>query len=119
MACYRVPREKAMDMKPSDVTRTVTDKALISKAIDGPLSRHMTAGYLELKPGYDRVLSTEYEEINLFLEGSLDYNFEGETFTAQKGDVVLIERGSRKVHYVTEEGCLIFYVLYPQLAPTK
>jgi ethanolamine utilization protein EutQ (cupin superfamily) len=70
--------------------------------------------YFGLKPGYDRELSTEYEEVNLFLEGSLTYSFGGESFTAQKGDVVLIEQGSR-VHYTTEEGCLVFYSLYPQL----
>ena len=116
MACHRIPKQVAMDLKPSDVTRTVSDLALITKSVDKPISQHMTAGYLELKPGYDRELSTEYEEVNLFLEGSLNYSFDGECFTAQKGDVVLIERGSR-VHYTTEEGCLVFYVLYPQLKP--
>lgn len=118
MACHRIPKQVAMDLKPSDVTRTVSDLALITKAIDKPLSQHMTAGYLELKPGYDRELSTEYEEVNLFLEGSLTYSFGGERFTAQKGDVVLIEQGSR-VHYTTEEGCLVFYALYPQLKPRQ
>jgi len=118
MACHRIPRQEAMNLKPSDITRTVSDKALITKAVDKPISQHMTAGYLELKPGYDRELSTEYEEVNLFLEGSLTYSFEDETFTALKGDVVLIEQGSR-VHYTTEEGCLIFYALYPQLKPRR
>jgi ethanolamine utilization protein EutQ (cupin superfamily) len=118
MACHRIPKEIAMDLKPSDVTRTVSDMALITKAVDTPISKHMTAGYLELKPGYDRELSTEYEEVNLFLEGSLTYSFEGKRFIAQKGDVVLIEQGSR-VHYTTEEGCLVFYVLYPQLKPRQ
>ncbi|MCX8045074.1 MAG: AraC family ligand binding domain-containing protein [Desulfobacterota bacterium] len=114
MACRRIPKQAAMDLKPSDLTRTVSDMALISKAIDKPVSTYMTAGYLRLKPGYDRTLSTEYEEINLFLEGSLTYTFEEESFTAEPGDIVLIEQGSR-VHYTTKEGCLVFYVLYPQL----
>ena len=85
MACHRIPKQAAMDLKPSDLTRTVSDMALITKAVDKPLSQYMTAGYLKLKPGYDRELSTEYEEVNLFLEGSLTYSFEGERFTAQKG----------------------------------
>ena len=107
-----------MDLKPSDLTRTVSDMALITKAVDKPVSQYMTAGYLELKSGYDRELTTEYEEVNLFLEGSLTYSFDGQSFTAQKGDVVLIEQGSR-VHYVTTEGCLVFYALYPQLKPRR
>lgn len=114
VACHLIPKHVAMDLKPSDVTRTVSDMAMITKAVDKPISQYMTAGYLKLNPGYDRELSTEYEEINLFLEGSLTYSFGQERFTAQKGDVVLIEQGSR-VHYITEEGCLVFYVLYPQL----
>ncbi len=118
MACHLIPKHVAMDLKPSDVTRTVSDMALITKAVDKPISQYMTAGYLKLKPGYDRELSTEYEEINLFLAGSLTYSFGQERFTAQKGDVVLIEQGSR-VHYTTEEGCLVFYALYPQLKPRQ
>ena len=53
-------------------------------------------------------LSTEYEEVNLFLEGSLTYSFVGERFTAQKGDVVLIEQGSR-VHYITWKKAVWFF----------
>ena len=118
MACHRIPKEVAMDLKPSDVTGTVSDLALITKVIDKPISKHMTAGFLELKPGYDRELSTEYEEVNVFLEGSLTYTFDGESFVARKGDVILIEQGSR-VHYTTSEGCLVFYALYPQLKPRQ
>ena len=118
MACHRIPKEQAMDLKPSDVTGTVSDLALVTKAIDKPISKHMTAGYLELKPGYDRELSTEYEEVNVFLEGSLTYAFDGKSFIARKGDLVLIEQGSR-VHYTTDEGCLVFYALYPQLKPRR
>ena len=114
MACRLVPRAEAMDLKPSDVTRIVTDKALITKAVDSPMSRYMTAGYLRLKSGYDRKLTTEYEEINLFLEGSLTYTFDEQSFTAHTGDVVLIEQGST-VHYHTDEGCLLFYALHPLL----
>jgi ethanolamine utilization protein EutQ (cupin superfamily) len=118
MVCHRIPKEVAMDLKPSDVTGTVSDLAMINKVIDKPISKHMTAGFLELKPGYDRELSTEYEEINVFLEGSLTYAFESESFLASKGDVILIEQGSR-VHYTTNEGCLVFYALYPQLKPRQ
>jgi len=118
MGCHRIPKQQAMDLKPSDLTRTVNDLAMITRAVDKPISKHMTAGYLQLKPGYDRTLKTEYEEVNVFLEGSLTYSFEEEQFTAQKGDVVLIEQGSR-VHYTTEEGCLVFYALYPQLKPRQ
>ncbi len=118
MACHLIPRSEAMDLKPSDLTRTVSDMAMITKAVDKPVSRHMTAGYLKLKPGYARELSTEYEEVNLFLEGSLTYSFGEERFTARKGDIVLIEQGSR-VQYTTDDGCLVFYALYPQLKPRR
>ncbi len=56
MACHRISKEKAMDLKRSDVTRVVSDLAWISMPIDKPISQYMTAGYLELKPGYDREL---------------------------------------------------------------
>ena len=118
MACHRIPKEKAMDLKRSDVTRVVSDLAWVSMPIDKPISQYMTAGYLELKPGYDRELKTEYEEVNVFLEGSLTYAFDDESFVARKGDLVLIEQGSR-VHYTTDEGCLVFYALYPQLKPRR
>ena len=72
MACHRIPKQVAMDLKPSDVTRTVSDLALITKAVDSPISQYMTAGYLELKPGYDRELSTEYEEVKSFPGGLSD-----------------------------------------------
>lgn len=115
MACHLVKKETAMDLRPSDLTRHVNDMALVKEAIDKPISKHMTAGYLRLKAGYDRQLSTEYEEVNVFLEGTLTYTFDGKSFTAGPGDVVLIEQGSSKVHYHTDEGCLVFFVLYPQL----
>jgi uncharacterized cupin superfamily protein len=118
MACHRIPKEKAMALKRSDVTRVVSDLAWISMPIHKPISQHMTAGYLELKPGYDRELKTEYEEVNVFIEGSLTYAFDGESFVARKGDVILIQQGSR-VHYTTDEGCLVFYALHPQLKPRQ
>ena len=39
------------------------------------------------------------------------------SFTAQRGDIVFIEKGS-KVKFITEDGCFGFFVTYPLLQET-
>ena len=77
----------------------------------------MTAGYIRLDPGYHREIESPVDEVDLFLEGSLTYTAEGTTFTAQKGDIVFIKKGTMAT-FSTEEGCLAFYVTYPLLQET-
>jgi ethanolamine utilization protein EutQ len=117
MPCVLVREEEAQKLEPSTATGSVSQEAFISQAIASPASKNMTAGYIRLKPGYAKEFESPLDEVDLFLEGSLTYTCEGETFTAQKGDIVFIEKGSR-VKFVSKEGCFGFFVTYPLLQET-
>ena len=112
MSCYIVRDEEAKKLKPNVLFGKVSDDAHISHVIDSPESTHMTAGYLRLAPGYSKDLESPVDEIDLFMEGSLTVTCEGKTFTARKGDVFFMQRGT-KAHFDTKDGCLVFYATYP------
>jgi ethanolamine utilization protein EutQ len=117
MPCVLVREEDAKKLEPSAATGTVSTMAFASQAIASPESMNMTAGYLKLKPGYDKEFICPVDEIDLFLEGSLTYICEGKIFTAQTGDIVFIEKGST-VKCSTEGGCFGFFVTYPLIKET-
>jgi ethanolamine utilization protein EutQ len=117
MPCVLVREEDAKKLEPSAATGSVSQEAFISQAIASPASKNMTAGYIQLKAGYAKEFESPLDEIDLFLEGSLTYTCEGETFTAKRGDIVFIEKGS-KVKFVTGDGCFGFFVTYPLLQET-
>lgn len=114
MACILVREQEAKKIKKSTVTGSVSEKAYIFHAIDSPVSKSMRVGYLRLLEGYVKEFESTVDEVNLLLEGSLTYTCEGKSFTAKKGDIAFIERGSR-VHFSTKEGCFVFCVTYPIL----
>ena len=117
MPCVLVREENAKKLEPSAATGSVSQEAFISQAIASPASKNMTAGYIKLKPGYAKEFESPIDEIDLFLDGSLTYTCEGDTFTAKRGDIVFIEKGS-KVKFITEDGCFGFFVTYPLLQET-
>lgn len=112
MACVIVREQEAKRLKKSTLFGPGDEKAYNFQAIASPVSKNMTAGYLRLHPGYAKEFESPVDEVDLFLEGSLTYTCEGKSFTAQKGDIAFIEKGS-KVHFITEEGCFVFFVTYP------
>jgi ethanolamine utilization protein EutQ len=114
MPCTIVREKEAKKLERSQATGSVSKNAFISQAIASPVSKHITAGYIKLDAGYAKEFESPVDEVDLFLEGSLTYTCEGETFTAQKGDIVFIEKGS-KVRFITENGCDAFFVTYPLL----
>ncbi len=117
MPCFVIREEDAKKLEKSRATGELAENAYISQAIASPKSKNMTAGYLKLDPGYGKELVSPVDEIDFFMEGSLTYTSEGQTFTARKGDMTFIEKGT-KISFVTEEGCLVFYVTYPLLQET-
>jgi ethanolamine utilization protein EutQ len=117
MPCVLVREEDAKKLEPSEATGTVSTMAFASQAVASPASKNMTAGYLKLNPGYDKEFVCPVDEIDLFLEGSLTYVCEGKTFTAVKGDIVFIEKGST-VKCSTDGGCFGFFVTYPLFQET-
>ena len=117
MSCVVVREKDAKKLEQSRVTGSLSEKAYVSQAIASPASKHMTAGYIRLEKGYAKEFESPIDEIDLFLEGTLTYTCEGKTFTAKKGDIVLIEKGSH-VKFITEKGCFVFYVTYPLLQET-
>ena len=117
MPCYIVREKDAKKLGHVEIMGKVNEKAHLSQAIASPVSQNMTAGYIRLDPGYHRDIESPIDEVDLFLEGSLTYTSEGTTFTAQKGDIVFIQKGT-KATFSTPEGCLAFYVTYPLFQET-
>jgi len=117
MPCYIVKEKEAIKLGHVEIMGRVNEKAHLSQSIKSPASQNMTAGYIRLDPGYHREIESPVDEVDLFLEGSLTYTAEGTTFTAQKGDVVFIKKGTAAT-FSSEEGCLAFYVTYPLFQET-
>jgi ethanolamine utilization protein EutQ (cupin superfamily) len=117
MPCYIVREKDAKRLGHVELMGKVNEKAKLSQAIKSPESENMTAGYIKLEPGYCRELESPIDEIDLFLEGSLTYAFEGKSFTAHKGDIVFVKKGT-KARFSSDEGCFAFYVTYPLFQET-
>jgi ethanolamine utilization protein EutQ len=117
MPCFIVRAEEAKKLEHVNLLGKVNEKARLSQAIKSPASQNMTAGYITLEPGYYREIESPVDEIDLFLEGSLTYSSDGQTFTARNGDIVFIKKGTRAI-FSSEEGCLAFYVTYPLFQET-
>ena len=117
MACVIVREQVAKELKKSTLFGSEDERAYNFQAIASPVSKNMTAGYLRLLPGYSKEIESPVDEVDLFLEGSLKYTCEGKSFTAKKGDIAFIEKGS-KVNFITEEGCFVFFVTYPLMQET-
>ena len=117
MPCYIVKEKDAKKLGHVEIMGRVNEKVHLSQAIASPASKNMTAGYIRLEPGYHREIESPVDEVDLFLEGSLTCTSEGKTFTAQKGDIVFIQKGT-KTTFITDEGCLAFYVTYPLFQET-
>ena len=112
-----VREDEAKKLETSVLFGSPNEYASLSQAIASPKSKNLTGGYLRLKPGYDKELQSPVDEIDLFLEGSLTLTFDGQTLKPKKGDILFIEKGS-KIHFKTEDGCLVFFVTYPLLQET-
>jgi ethanolamine utilization protein EutQ (cupin superfamily) len=117
MPCFIVKEDDAKKLGHVEIMGRVNEKAHFSQAVASPVSKNMTAGYIRLDPGYHRDIESPVDEVNLFLEGSLTYTAEGTTFSAKKGDIVFIKKGT-KATFSTEEGCFAFYVTYPLFQET-
>jgi ethanolamine utilization protein EutQ (cupin superfamily) len=117
MPCFIVREQEAKKLGHVELLGKVNKKARLSQAIKSPISDNMTAGYIKLDPGYHREIVSPLDEIDLLLEGSLTYAFDDTSFTAQKGDIVFIKKGT-KAKFTTEEGCFAFYVTYPLFQET-
>jgi len=117
MPCYIVREQDAKKLAHVEIFGTVNEKVHLSQAIKSPISHHMTAGYIRLDAGYQRYIESPVDEVDLFLEGTLTYSSESESFTARTGDIVFIPKGT-KATFSTEEGCTAFYVTYPLLQET-
>ena len=111
-----VRKEKAQNLEVSTLFGK-NEKALISMPIASPVSKNLTGGFIELKPGYAKDFLSPIDEIDFFLDGSLTYTHEGKSFTARKGDVVFFEKGE-KISFVTDEGCSVFFVTFPLMMET-
>lgn len=71
----------------------------------------MSAGFLTIDhSSFDWELS--YEEIDLVLEGTLQVVINGKTYTAKKGDILYVPKGS-KVTWKSPDRAKLFYATFP------
>ena len=71
----------------------------------------ISAGFLEIDhSSFDWELT--YEEIDYVISGTLEITIEGQTFTANPGDVVFVPKDS-KVTWCSPNKVKLFYATYP------
>ena len=77
-------------------------------------TKHMSVVMFKVAPGFSVEGTMSVEEIEYIIEGSFKYTQRGKTFTARKGDVVLLSKGT-KVIFSTDTGCACLAITYPHL----
>jgi len=106
----------------------VTSKELVSpledfspgigqkESITFPKSENLSIGYYKVEPGTaDFIVEMPFEEVDYIIGGTATISDEtGNTYTAKKGDVIYISKGSKiTVSYRKDVGFEGFYVIYP------
>ena len=77
-------------------------------------TEHMSVVMMKFDPGFSVEGTLSVEEIEYIKEGSFKYTCEGETFTARKGDVVVLPKGA-PVIFSTDTGGEFVAITYPHL----
>lgn len=113
---YLVRKEKAQKLEVSTLFGK-NEKALISMPIASPVSKHLTGGFIQIKPGCAKDFLSPIDEIDFFLDGLLTYKHEGKSFTARKGDVVFFEKGEKNQFYYGRR-FLCFFVTFSLMLET-
>ena len=86
------------------------------ESITYPKSENMSIGYYKVDPGAPE-FTTEmpFEEVDYIIDGTATISDEtGNKYTAKKGDVIFISKGSKiSISYSDEVGFEGFYVISP------
>ena len=77
-------------------------------------TEHMSVVMFKEDPGFSVEGTMSVEEIEYILEGSFKYTHKGKTFTARRGDIVILSKGT-KVIFSTDTGCECLAITYPHL----
>lgn len=105
----KVVKGESVKMAPCDTgdpNAKVYYQELISKE-----EEQISAGFLEIDhSSFDWELT--YEEIDYVISGTLEITIEGQTFTANPGDVVFVPKDS-KVTWCSPNKVKLFYATYP------
>ena len=105
----KVVKGESVKMAPFDTgdpNAKVYYQELISKE-----EAQISAGFLEIDhSSFDWELT--YEEIDYVISGTLEITIEGQTFTANPGDVVFVPKDS-KVTWCSPNKVKLFYATYP------
>ena len=84
-----------------------------NESLTFPKTDNLSIGYFKADPGTELQIEIPFEEVDIIIEGSLTISDEtGSTYTAEKGDVLYISKGS---HYsaTTKTGFGGIYIIHP------
>ena len=84
-----------------------------NESLTFPKTGNLSIGYFQAEPGTELDIDISFEEVDIIIEGSLTITDEtGSTYTAEKGDVLYISKGS---HYsaTTKTGFGGIYIIHP------
>lgn len=77
-------------------------------------TEHLSVVLMKFDPGFSVEGTMSVEEIEYIKEGSFKYTCKGKTFTARKGDVVFLPKGT-PVIFSTDTGGVFVAITYPHL----
>lgn len=72
----------------------------------------MGAGIMELTDGADFEWTLTYDEFDYVIDGTLDIKIDGNVVRGNKGDIILIPKGSH-IHFSTPNCTRYAYFVYP------
>ena len=83
------------------------------ESITFPKSDNLSIGYFKADPGTEIEINIPFEEVDYIIEGSLTISDEtGSTYTAEKGDILYISKGSQ-YSASTKTGFEGIYIIHP------
>jgi ethanolamine utilization protein EutQ (cupin superfamily) len=83
------------------------------ESITFPRTDNLSIGYFKVDPGTALEIDIPFEEVDFIIEGSLTISDEtGNTYTAEKGDILYISKGSQ-YSASTETGFAGIYIIHP------
>jgi ethanolamine utilization protein EutQ len=103
---------KARTVKPEKFdTGNPNDKVYLTDVFSIDESERLSCGVMEMEEStFDWTLN--YDEVDYVIEGTLEIIIDGRKVTGNKGDIILIPKGS-KIKFSAPDYARFLYVIYP------
>lgn len=96
------------------LSRYQDKEVFLGDVIDNSNSTNMSAGYyINLNKGENNEWIVAYDEVLVVTRGALTIRFEGGSKTAQQGEIILINKGTKVAYEAGEDNTQAVYVSYP------